>query len=326
MASWHFFCALSNWQPLQQGLFRSLGKHQHERKKYWTTFLFFFFFPKKYEHDKARGRGCLAKKLLQDSLTSRKISASHHDHPLPTLHLLKKMNWMHTKHCETTRGLLFETLKSSLSSSTCCATWDRILQSSPQISPSLPVLKLCYRILCSLYPSPNVGVPSAQPHALKLREFLTTQWVQWDLSPAAGCRAEPFSPHAPEAAAPFPSPALGAVLQLAVRGAAGISLLVQEAGIALLPLVHPGVPADFVVALLEALLGLDLNGPMDGFFAAAWEHLESHEGKEQHWGVNLAVNKCISDSPGLLRPPNSGVSGSNDPSTLTFWELGTILR
>lgn len=43
----------------------------------------------------------------------------------------------------------------------------------------------------------------------------------------------------------------------------------QEAGIALLPLVHPGVPADFVVALLEALLGLDLNGPMDGFFAAA---------------------------------------------------------
>lgn len=33
-------------------------------------FLFFFCFPKKYEHDKARGRGCLAKKLLQDSLSS----------------------------------------------------------------------------------------------------------------------------------------------------------------------------------------------------------------------------------------------------------------
>lgn len=34
MASWHFFWALSNWQPLQQGLFRSLQKDQNERKKY----------------------------------------------------------------------------------------------------------------------------------------------------------------------------------------------------------------------------------------------------------------------------------------------------
>lgn len=98
-----------------------------------------------------------------------------------------------------------------------------------------------------------------------------------------------FSPVYREAAAHFPLPALGTIFQFTVCRAAGISQLVQEARITFLPFIHPGVPTHFVVALFEALLGLDLYGPMDGFFAAAWEHLESHRGKEQHW-VYLSVN------------------------------------
>lgn len=67
----------------------------------------------------------------------------------------------------------------------------------------------------------------------------------------------------------FPLPALGTIFQFTVCRAAGISQLVQEARITFLPFIHPGVPTHFVVALFEALLGLDLYGPMDGFFAAA---------------------------------------------------------
>lgn len=114
-------------------------------------------------------------------------------------------------------------------------------------------------------------------------------------------------PHKRDAAVHLPLPAFGTIFQFAVCRAAGINSLVQEARIAFLPFVHPGVPTHFVVALFEALLGLDLYGPMDGFFAAAWEHLENHKEKEQHWGVHPSVNKYIYDSLNLFRPPNSAV-------------------
>lgn len=115
-----------------------------------------------------------------------------------------------------------------------------------------------------------------------------------------------FSPTFREVAAYFPLPAFGTIFQFTVCRAAGISLLVQEARITFLPFIHSGVPTHFVVALFEALLGLDLYGPMDGFFAAAWEHLESHKGKEQHWGAYLSVNKWH------LRQPQP-------PYTSKFW-------
>lgn len=123
---------------------------------------------------------------------------------------------------------------------------------------------------------------------------------------AGGFRS--FWPCVREVAIYFPLPAFGTIFQFTVCRAAGISLLVQEARIALLPFIHPGVPTHFVVALFEALLGLDLYGPMDGFFAAAWEHLESHEGKEQHWGAYLSVNTWH------LRQPQP-------PYASKFWHL-----
>lgn len=63
-------------------------------------------------------------------------------------------------------------------------------------------------------------------------------------------------------------PALDALLQRAVAVAAGVVVQVHDAGVALLPFVHPGVPAHLVAALLEALLGLTLNGLIDGLFTA----------------------------------------------------------
>ena len=45
------------------------------------------------------------------------------------------------------------------------------------------------------------------------------------------------------------SPALGGGSEFAVRGAAAVAVDVQQAGVALLALLHPGVPADVAVAL-----------------------------------------------------------------------------
>lgn len=64
------------------------------------------------------------------------------------------------------------------------------------------------------------------------------------------------------------SPALSALLEHAVTAAAGVVVQVHDAGVALLSFVHPGVPTHFVASLLETLLGLALNGLIDGLFTA----------------------------------------------------------
>lgn len=56
--------------------------------------------------------------------------------------------------------------------------------------------------------------------------------------------------------------------QRAVAVAASVVVEVHDAGVALLALVHPGVPAHFVAAFLETLLGLAFNGLIDGLFTA----------------------------------------------------------
>ena len=67
---------------------------------------------------------------------------------------------------------------------------------------------------------------------------------------------------------PHPSPALHTRPQRAVAVAASVIVEVHDAGVALLALVHPGVPAHFVAAFLETLLGLAFNGLIDGLFTA----------------------------------------------------------
>lgn len=67
---------------------------------------------------------------------------------------------------------------------------------------------------------------------------------------------------------PHPSPALHTWPQRAVAVAASVVVEVHDAGVALLTLVHPGVPAHFVAAFLETLLGLAFNGLIDGLFTA----------------------------------------------------------
>lgn len=67
---------------------------------------------------------------------------------------------------------------------------------------------------------------------------------------------------------PQPSPALHTRPQRAVAVAARVVVEVHDAGVALLALVHPGVPAHFVAAFLETLLGLAFNGLIDGLFTA----------------------------------------------------------
>lgn len=72
----------------------------------------------------------------------------------------------------------------------------------------------------------------------------------------------------------FPrSPALHTRLERAVTVAAGVVAEVQDAGVTLLPRVHPRVSAHSVAALLEALGGLALDGLVDGLLAAVGEHL-----------------------------------------------------
>lgn len=68
--------------------------------------------------------------------------------------------------------------------------------------------------------------------------------------------------------APLRPPALHALLQRAVVVAAGVVVQVHDARVALLSFVHAGVPAHFVAALLETLLGLAFNGLVDGLFTA----------------------------------------------------------
>ena len=69
-------------------------------------------------------------------------------------------------------------------------------------------------------------------------------------------------------AMPHPSPALHTRPQRAVAVAASVVVEVHDAGVALLALVHPGVPTYFVAAFLETLLGLAFNGFIDGLFTA----------------------------------------------------------
>lgn len=141
---------------------------------------------------------------------------------------------------------------------------------------------------------------------------------------AGGFRS--FWPCVREVAIYFPLPAFGTIFQFTVCRAAGISLLVQEARIALLPFIHPGVPTHFVVALFEALLGLDLYGPMDGFFAAAWEHLESRGERAALRSVPFCQHLASKTASTSLRLQILASQKAVAPSILPVWYLGKILR
>ena len=73
------------------------------------------------------------------------------------------------------------------------------------------------------------------------------------------------------------SPALGSEPQFAFGGAAVVLVDVQQAGVALLALLHPGVPADVAVALLEAGRRPQPQTLHDGPPAALREQLGRHK-------------------------------------------------
>lgn len=94
----------------------------------------------------------------------------------------------------------------------------------------------------------------------------------------ARVRSQPADTWTPGCSVPAPAwhvaPALDALLERAIVVAAGVVVQVHDARVALLSLVHPGIPTHFVAALLETLLGLTFNGLIDGLFTAVRKHLK----------------------------------------------------
>lgn len=79
-------------------------------------------------------------------------------------------------------------------------------------------------------------------------------------------------------------PALGLGPELAVGGAARVIVAVQHARVALLPLLHAGIPTHLAVPLLETDRGLEAQRLPYGDLTAVGETLwgeDKHKGREE---------------------------------------------
>lgn len=102
-------------------------------------------------------------------------------------------------------------------------------------------------------------------------------------------------------------PALGSVPQPALLGAAAVRVVVQQARVALLALLHPGVPAHVDVPLLEAGRRFGAQPLHDGALAAVGEKLkERRVGWGWGWG---GIERQVSDEPKIrfVSGENGGV-------------------
>lgn len=70
------------------------------------------------------------------------------------------------------------------------------------------------------------------------------------------------------------------LFEFAVRCAAGVVAEVQEPWVALLPILHPGVPTYFTVPLLEAHRSLEAQSLPHRYLAAVGESLRGEKERE----------------------------------------------